>query len=156
MIDRRSDQTPPAPAAAGAFSISMAINYEDTDAGGVVYYGNYAGYMERARNACLRHIGYPVSRLLCQHQLIFVVTRANFTYRSPARLDDIIEVNLRIKKIRHASLDFHQLASRGRAVLVEGDITLAVLHSEKFRPMRLPKMLSDALSPYRIPEPGNA
>ena len=61
----------------GEYSITLQINYEDTDAGGVVYYGNYLGYMERARNAFLRSLGLPLARVRDDYNLLFVVTEAS-------------------------------------------------------------------------------
>ena len=85
------------PAKSFAFQISTVINYEDTDAGGVVYYGNYLGYMERARNAYLRDLGYPLSNLQEESQVLFVVTDARLKYLMPARLDDELTITLDIK-----------------------------------------------------------
>ena len=82
----------------------MHINYEDTDAGGVVYYGNYLGYMERVRNAFLRDRGYPLSHLSENHNILFVVKEAHLEYHLPAKLDDVLQVTLMIENLSGASI----------------------------------------------------
>ena len=135
------------------FSLPLQINYEDTDAGGVVYYANYLGYMERARNACLRRIGFPPSELAQRHSILFVVTEVRLNYLAAARLDDELIVTLEILHLRRASMVFRQQVRRdaprdGRRdeqVLVDGEIKLALVNSDTFAPCRMPTELTDAL-----------
>lgn len=127
------------------FSISLQINYEDTDAGGVVYYGNYLGYMERARNAYLRSLGYPLSRLVEEHRILFVVTQAGIKYLSLARLDDELQVTLEITKISGARIIFAHQVLRGEMCLVDGEISLATVNSETFKPCRVPGFLRNRM-----------
>ncbi len=127
------------------FSVALQINYEDTDAGGVVYYGNYLGYMERARNACLRRIGFPPSELEQRHSILFVVTEVRLNYLAAARLDDELIVTLEILHLRRASMVFRQQVRRDDQVLVDGEIKLALVNSDTFAPCRMPTELSDAL-----------
>jgi tol-pal system-associated acyl-CoA thioesterase len=129
-----------------AFSIQVQINYEDTDAGGVVYYGNYLGYMERARNAYLREQGFPLRTLSDQHQILFVVTEARLRYLLPARLDDELQITLGIIKAGGAGVEFEHLVLRDKECLVKGEIKLAVLNSVTFKPCRIPKILRPSLS----------
>ena len=126
------------------FSVALQINYEDTDAGGVVYYGNYLGYMERARNACLRRIGFPPSELEQRHSILFVVTEVRLNYLAAARLDDELIVTLEILHLRRASMVFRQQVRRDDQVLVDGEIKLALVNSDTFAPCRMPTELSDA------------
>ena len=128
-----------------AFVLPLPINYEDTDAGGVVYYANYLGYMERARNACLRRMGFPLTRLRQQHCVLFVVTEARLKYRLAARLDDEIEVTLEILRLGRASMVFRQQVQRDGRLLVDGEIKLALVNSETFAPCRIPAPLAGAL-----------
>lgn len=127
------------------FSIQVQINYEDTDAGGVVYYGNYLGYMERARNAYLREQGFPLLTLRDQHQVLFVVTEARLKYLLPARLDDELRVTLGIIKAGGAGVEFEHLVLRGTDCLVKGEIKLAILNSVTFKPCRMPQVLRPSL-----------
>ena len=132
------------------FSLPIVINYEDTDAAGVVYYANYLGYMERARNACLREAGFPLSRVRDEHQTVFVVTEASLRYRIPAQLDDEISVTLAVLDIRGASMVFSQRVFRDQTLLVDGRIRLATLHSDTFSPCRMPEVIRLALEKHRI------
>ena len=134
-----------APGRGEIFALPVQINYEDTDAGGVVYYGNYLGYMERARNACLRQMGFPLTRLKQRHAILFVVTEARLKYLAAAHLDDEIEVTLEILRLGRASLIFHQQVRRDGRVLVDGEIRLAVVNSDTFTPCRMPAELAGAL-----------
>ena len=89
------------------FNWPVRVYYEDTDAGGVVYYGNYLGYMERARNAFLRSLGWPLTRVLDDYNLLFVVTEASINYHAPAMLDDEIQVRFQHRVVRgHDDLGF--------------------------------------------------
>jgi len=128
------------------FSIKLPINYEDTDAGGVVYYGNYLAYMERARNACFRELGYPLHVLVEQYSILFVVTDARLKYLVPAKLDDLLEVMLRIKSYRGASIVFEHLVYRHETRLVEAEIQLAAVNSGSFKPRRIPDFLKAGFS----------
>ena len=126
---------------AGVYSIALQINYEDTDAGGVVYYGNYLGYMERARNAFLRSLGWPLTRVLDDYNLLFVVTEASINYHAPAMLDDEIQVTLEIAKLGAASVVFGHNVLRDTDRLVSASIKVATVHGETFRPLRIPAQI---------------
>ena len=132
------------------FSISVRINYEDTDAGGVVYYANYLAYMERARNACLRELGFPLSELQRNQKLIFVVAEANIKYKLPAHLDDIVEVTLAVSKIKGASVALTQQVLRGGSLLVDAAIKLVTLNSDTFSPCRMPVKLRQSLEQHHL------
>lgn len=124
-----------------AFSIELDINYEDTDAGGVVYYGNYLAYMERARNAFLRERGYPLTIIEQNFQVIIVVTQAQIQYHAPARLDDRIRVTLDVTKIGAARILFHHQVLRDHTLLVSAEVDLATIHNQSFKPLRIPNEL---------------
>ena len=144
-----------APLDASLFSIVIPINYEDTDAGGIVYYGNYLGYMERARNACLRELGFPLGELVNIHKLLFVVADVHIKYRQPARLDDELRITLAIKRAKGASIEFRQTVLRDTALLVEADLKLAIINSETFKPRKLPGFLKSGLSQWMLPDKGS-
>lgn len=119
--------------------------YEDTDAGGVVYYANYLRYMERGRNQYLRELG----RSIREYQdagILFIVVEVNVKYRSPAGLDDDLVVETWIKEGRRSSVTFGQRVKREgeESVLVEGTVRVACLGSN-LRPRRLPEELLDAI-----------
>ncbi len=131
------------------FSLPVQINYEDTDAGGVVYYANYLAYMERVRNACLRQLGYPLAELQ-QQCLLFVVVEAKIKYIKPAKLDDLIEVTLEVLEIRGASIFFAHQVVRNGELLVDATIRLATLRSDTFSPCRIPEDLRQSLHRHQI------
>ena len=128
------------------YSIPLTINYEDTDAGGVVYYGNYLGYMERARNAYLRSLGYPLGKLEVDHQILFVVNWAGIKYLSPAKLDDELLVTLGVSKVGGADVIFEHQVLRQEECLVCGEIRVVVINSQTFKPTRIPPFLRESLS----------
>lgn len=130
----------------GVYSIPLQINYEDTDAGGVVYYGNYLAYMERTRNAYLRECGFPLRALSTEHGVLFVVTEAALKYLLPARLDDELRITLKIVKTGATEIIFEHLVMRGEECLVKGEIKLATLNSKTFQPRRIPDFLRVHLS----------
>lgn len=132
------------------FSIPVVINYEDTDAAGVVYYANYLAYMERARNACLREAGFPLTRVLNELNVVFVVAEAKLRYRRPARLDDVVYVTLEVETARGASVTFVQQVLRDGELLVDGRIRVGTLTSDTFSPCRIPDNIRHALDAYRL------
>ncbi len=115
--------------------------YEDTDAGGVVYYANYLRYMERGRNQYLRELG----RSIREYQdagILFIVVEVNVKYRSPAGLDDELVIETWIKEGKRSSVIFGQRVKREGedSVLVEGTVRVACIGSN-LRPRRLPEEL---------------
>lgn len=94
------------------FTHSLRIYYEDTDAGGVVYYANYLKFLERCRTEWLRALGFDQADLLREHDLAFVVRSVALEYLKPARLDDCLEVDLQLEKITRAQIFFTQRISR--------------------------------------------
>lgn len=115
--------------------------YEDTDAGGVVYYANYLRYMERGRNEYLRQLG----RSIVQYQndgILFIVVDVNMKYRSPAGLDEELLIETWIIESRGSSIVFGQNVKRDGEdrILVEGRIRIACVGTN-FKPRRLPEEL---------------
>ena len=150
-MNGQATQPPPVGPNSQHFSIFVPINYEDTDAGGIVYYPNYLAYMERARNACLREMGYPLAQLVEVHQLLFVVTNVNIRYLSPGKLDDNLEITLAIKSFKGASIIFHQSVIRDATLLVEAEVKLAVVNSNTLKPRKLPEFLKTGLLDWARP-----
>lgn len=127
------------------------IYYEDTDAGGVVYYANYLKYLERARTEWLRAAGFDQSILLREHLLAFMVRHISADYRRPAILDDLITVSVRVEKLAGARIIFSQMVSRqgaaGAELLVEATVEIACVNIKTGRPMAIPDWMKDKLSP---------
>ncbi len=110
-------------------SIKVKVYYEDTDAGGVVYYANYLRYFERARTEFLLEHGISVAEYH-RRGCIFVVAHADITYKQPARLGDIIEVTTEITELQNASLKIRHSVLRDDALLAEAHVRLATVNNE--------------------------
>lgn len=119
----------------------VRVYYEDTDSGGVVYYANYLKFMERARTEWLRSLGFEQNLLLQQERIVFAVRRVEIDFRQPARFNDALVVRSLIKQRRRASLTFQQQITREKdqALLVSGDVQVACLDFEAFRPIPIPQ-----------------
>jgi acyl-CoA thioester hydrolase len=134
-----------------AFVWPVRVYYEDTDAGGVVYYANYLRFMERARTEWLRALGFDQARLLQERGLLFAVRSVKVDYLRPARLDDVLEVTAAIGSMGRASLLFAQTVVRtsGGSVpelLSRGEVKIACLDAGSFRPRSVPDDILEALS----------
>lgn len=124
------------------------VYYEDTDAGGIVYYVNYLKFMERARTERLRALGLFQSRLAGEEGLLFVVHSSEARYFAPARLDDELLVSAEVCELSRASLRFHQQVRRAvdDALLCEGRVLVACVRADSLKPRVLPEALRAALA----------
>jgi acyl-CoA thioester hydrolase len=127
----------------------IRVYYEDTDAAGLVYYANYLKFVERARTELLRDIGIDHTRMLAEDGLAFAVRDCAIEYRSPARLDDALEVRTRLLDITGAALRAEQTVFRDDEMLARATLRIVCLRTDG-RPSRLPKRIRDALAPYHI------
>jgi acyl-CoA thioester hydrolase len=123
------------------FRFKIRVYWEDTDAGGVVFYANYLKYFERARTEWLRALGVTQQHLRDETGAIFVVTSASLRYVKPARLDDEIDVTVNLSQAGRASLDIEQEALRGEELLAAGSIRIGCVDSDTFRPRRIPMQI---------------
>jgi len=126
-----------------AFSWPVRVYWEDTDAGGVVYYANYLKFMERARTEWLRFMGIEQLPLQQEQGLMFVVVNAQTNFQRPARYGDLLQVTCAVETWSKASLTFRQEVLRDaesaeREVLVTGQVRVACVDAVKFRPRALP------------------
>lgn len=125
-----------------AFAFPVRIYYEDTDAGGVVYHANYLRFMERARTEWLRIHGYELNRLEQEYGFLFAVRSANIDYIKPARLNDLLNIQVSIVRTGKASLDIDHEIYRDEELLCRGRIKLAGIAVDSFRPKALPFTLN--------------
>lgn len=135
------------------FAIDLRVYYEDTDAGGVVYYANYLKFMERCRTEWVRSLGYGQAELAAQHRVVFVVRGVQANYLKPARLDDLLRVEMVLESLGRASLlvkqqVLRQLDDGTAVVLVTGQVQLACVHPETFRPVAIPSFLMSQLQEF--------
>lgn len=120
------------------FRWPVRVYWEDTDAGGIVFYANYLKFFERARTEWLRSLGVAQGELREQVGGMFVVSETSVRYRAPARLDDELIVTARLEAAGRASLIIAQQALRGGAVLAEGTIRIGWVDAATLRPARIP------------------
>jgi len=131
---------------ASEFRWPIRVYYEDTDAGGVVYHTGYIRYFERARTEWLRSLGYSQQRLVQEEGVLFTVVDLAIHYLRPARLDDLLEVVTRAE-VAGASVLFHQAArNAGGELLAEGQVRVACVDAQTFRPRRLPAWFTAEVS----------
>jgi acyl-CoA thioester hydrolase len=134
-----------------AFRLRLRTYWEDTDAGGIVFYANYLKFFERARTEWLRARGCEQERLRAESRIAFVVTDTSVRYVSPARLDDLLDVTVDVRHCGQASLAIAQQAWRvdpagGAArLLAEGTIRIGCVDLGTFRPCRIPTALFTAI-----------
>ncbi|QBQ96803.1 MULTISPECIES: tol-pal system-associated acyl-CoA thioesterase [Paraburkholderia] len=140
----RNPDATPSRAAAG-FTWPVRVYYEDTDAGGIVFYANYLKFFERARTEWLRACGVDQHKLAEESGELFVVRSTTLDYRAPARLDDVVTIVSRVEKLGRASVDFMQTAWRGDTLLVIGKIRIACVNGAEMRPAPIPEHVFEAL-----------
>jgi len=128
------------------FSWNIRVYYEDTDAGGIVFYANYLKFFERARTEWLRAVGVNQQLLTQTHGVIFVVKSTALNYHAPAQLDDELKVTVVVRRLGRASIQFVQEAWRtghGSAkLLAAGEIKVGCVTAESFRPCEIPDEVS--------------
>ena len=131
------------------FQHRLRVYWEDTDAGGVVFYANYLKFFERARTEWLRELGVGQHTLRETTGAIFVVTETHVRYRAPARLDDELVVTVALRALGTASMTLAQQAWCGEvgqgSLLAEGDIRIGCVDHGTFRPRRIPKEVMSTL-----------
>lgn len=126
--------------------IQIRVYWEDTDAGGVVYYANYLKFFERARTEWLRTLGVEQHALKADTGAMFVVADAQVRYVSPARLDDLIAVSVEVQEQGQASMLLVQQAWRGSTLLAEGRMRIGCVDAATLRPRRIPPAVRAALA----------
>ncbi len=120
------------------------VYYEDTDAGGVVYYANYLKFMERARTEWLRSLGIEQDKLAQNLNVLFSVRSVNIKYKQPAKFNDSLTVTVEPFALKPASVSFKQAImkqSKETNVLTTGEINVVCLRVNDFSPQSIPKNL---------------
>ena len=130
------------PGHAEPFLWPVRVYYEDTDAGGVVYYANYLRFMERARTEWLRSIGYEQSDLAERHGVVFVVRSAAIDYLRPARFNDTLQVSVELIKVGAGHIDVVQRVTRNAELIAEATVKVACVGLRSMRPVRIPQPLA--------------
>ena len=132
---------------AQSFALRCRVYFEDTDAGGIVYYVNYLKFMERARTERLRELGFAQSELVGE-DLLFVVHSSEARYYAPARLDDELLVSAEVIELNRASLRFKQQVRRATdaTLLCEGQFLVACVRTNSLKPRAIPETLRAAFA----------
>lgn len=133
-----------------AHTFQIRVYYEDTDAGGIVYYANYLKFAERARTEMLRAEGFHHTAMMQGDGIVLAVRRCAAEYLRPAKLDDMLDVETRVVGIGAATIDLDQAIRRGPEELCHVTVTIACVGRDG-RPVRLPAALRGILA-TRSPE----
>jgi acyl-CoA thioester hydrolase len=123
------------------FTWPIRVYYEDTDAGGVVFYANYLKFFERARTEMLRALGHEQDALIAGYSIMFVVRSVQIDYLKPARFNELLLASAKIIETKKASLVFEQEITRGGDILCKGIIRIACLDAKTMTPKVIPQHL---------------
>lgn len=127
------------------FRHAVRVYWEDTDAGGIVYYANYLKFFERARSEWLRTLGVQQQALRASTGLLFVVSQVQLQLLRPARLDDVLAVGVALHESGRASLRLGQQAWRGDELLADGEVRIGCVTADTLRPQRIPPSILQSL-----------
>ena len=128
------------------FSWPVRVYYEDTDAGGVVYYANYLKYLERARTEFLRSLGIEQDVLEKEENIIFAVRSMTIDFLKPAFFNDLLTVSADIAELRKASISFRQtVINHRKETLCTAQIKIACITSSDLKPVSIPEFITKEL-----------
>ena len=129
------------------FNHKIKVYYEDTDAGGVVYYANYLKYLERARTEALIKIGLSNIKIRDNFKALIIVKSCNIDYKKSAYLEDELNIKSYMLSLTKTSFVMSQTIIKNKIVIVEAKIHL-VFVNEKAKPIKIPKLVVDKFKPY--------
>jgi len=126
------------------FIYETKVYYEDTDAGGIVYYANYLKFLERARTEMISSFELNNKKLLNDHKVLIIVKSINIEYKKPAQLEDKLQIYSSIKSITKASFAMCQKIKRNEEIVLVADIHLVTVNPEG-KPIKIPEILKKSL-----------
>ena len=129
------------------FFHNVKVYYEDTDAGGVVYYANYLKYLERARTEALSTIGLSNLQIKDKFGSQIIVKSCNIEYKKSAQLEDELKIRSFVKSVTKTSFYMNQIITNGETIIVEAQVHL-VFVNEKGKPVKVPEIIFDNFKPY--------
>ena len=129
------------------FFHKLKVYYEDTDAGGVVYYANYLNFLERARTEALVSLGFSNKKIKDEFGALIIVKSCSIDYKKSAYLEDELSIRSFVKSITKTSFFMNQFISRGEDIIVEAKVHLVFVNNEG-KPMRIPGTLLQDFKPY--------
>ena len=129
------------------FYHTVKVYYEDTDAGGIVYYANYLKYLERARTEALASIGLSNLQIKEKFGALIIVKSCNIDYKKSAFLEDDLNIRSFVKSITKTSFFMHQFITKDQKPIVDAQVHL-VFVNEKGKPIKVPELIFDNFKPY--------
>ena len=131
------------------FNWPVRVYYEDTDAGGVVFYANYLRFMERARSEWLRSCGFEQDQVRDEYNIVFAVRSVDIKYLKPARFNDQLNVTVENIQLKQASMAMHQsifkLSEDKNELIVKSTVNVVCIHSDSFSPCPIPKQIFEVV-----------
>ena len=129
------------------FNHNIKVYYEDTDAGGVVYYANYLKYLERARTEALVKIDLSNQKIKDDFGALIIVKSCNVDYKKSAYLEDILNIKSNIISITKTSFIMKQIIIKNKTIIVDAKVHL-VFVNEKVKPVKIPQLIIDKFEPF--------
>ena len=129
------------------FNHNIKVYYEDTDAGGIVYYANYLKYLERARTEALVKIGLSNQKIKDDFGALIIVKSCNIDYKKSAYLEDILNIKSNITSITKTSFIMKQIIIKNKTIIVDAKVHL-VFVNEKVKPVKIPQLIIDKFEPF--------
>ena len=129
------------------FYHTVKVYYEDTDAGGIVYYANYLKYLERARTEALATIGLSNLQIKEKFGALIIVKSCNIEFNKSAYLEDNLNIRSFIKSVTKTSFVMNQFISKDDNIIVEAQVHL-VFVNDKSKPVKVPQIIFDNFKPY--------
>ena len=126
------------------FNFNTKVYYEDTDAGGVVYYANYLKFLERARSEAIYSLGFSNKELLEDHGILLIVKSCNIEYKKPAQLEDLLEISSEATSFTKTSILMKQLIIKNKDIISEAEVHLVAVDN-KGKPTKIPDQLKRKL-----------
>ena len=130
-----------------SFTHDVKVYYEDTDAGGVVYYANYLKYLERARTEALSTIGLSNIKIKNDFETLIIVKSCNIEYKKSAYLEDNLQIKSFINSKSKTSFIMNQSIFKYKDLIVEAQIHLVFIN-EKSKPVKIPEKILSDFKPY--------
>ena len=129
------------------FTHKVKVYYEDTDAGGIVYYANYLNFLERARTEAITSLGLSNKKIKESFDAYIIVKSCNIQYKKSAYLEDELNIRSFIKSVTKTSFLMKQIITRGKEVIVDAEIHLVFINNLG-KPIRIPNILFKDFKPY--------
>ena len=129
------------------FYHKVKVYYEDTDAGGIVYYANYLKYLERARTEALSTIGLSNIQIKNKYGAFIIVKSCNIDYKKPANLEDELSIRSFIKSVSKTSFLMKQIITRGEDLIADAEVQLVFINNLG-KPIKIPEVLFKDFKPY--------